>query len=108
MLEILLVVWMCRKMADGLRAKGRQPAGYCTLLVLFWFGGEIVAGLIGMALTNEPIVAYGAALAGAAVGALGAFAIARSRPSLLNRPTGGFPVMPVAVQTPGQPQYPIQ
>jgi len=106
MLEILLIVWMCRKMTAGVKAKGRQPAGYCTLLVLFWFGGEILAGMIVMAASNEPIVAYAAALAGAALGALGAFAIARSRPSLRDRPTGGFPVIPIAASASDQSQYP--
>ena len=98
MLEILFVVFMCRRMAAMLRAKGRKPVGYCTVLVLCWILGEVLGGIIGAIAFSTPrdgfnAMIYVCAVVGAGLGALGAFAIARSVSSLIDRPTGGFPVI---------------
>src|SRR5206468_618836 len=103
-LEIFLIVWMCRKLSAMVRAKGRSPAGYCTMLVFFWFGGEFLGAVCGMLISGERAIAYMFALAVAVMGALGAFAIVRTRTNLRGGyVAGGFPVIPLAVNTTTEP-----
>lgn len=47
MLEILLVVFLCRGMGKLLRNKGRKPLLFQILLVLSWIGGELLGGVAG-------------------------------------------------------------
>jgi hypothetical protein len=56
MLEILLVIWLSKKIAATVKEKGRQPAGYVVLFVFLWIGGEITGAVIGMLITalNNP------------------------------------------------------
>ena len=40
MLEILLLVHLCKRIGLGLRAKGHRAGWYQLFVVLAWFGGE--------------------------------------------------------------------
>jgi len=89
MLEIMILIAMSRSIGDIVQAKGRARIGYQLLLWLFWFGGELCGAIAGGVLSaagggDEPnlILVYGCGLAGAVVGAVLAFAIAKGVPSL--------------------------
>jgi hypothetical protein len=92
MLEIILVVWLSKKIAATMKDKGRSPAGYVVLFVLLWFGGEIAGAVVGMVITamHNPraldldfnIGVYMFALIGAACGAGIAFLIVHTVPPL--------------------------
>jgi hypothetical protein len=77
MLEILMLNQLVRFISRILRAKQRSPGWFQLLAVLLWFGGEIVAGTIGVLLGLEMPGAYALALLGAAAGAAGSYVIAR-------------------------------
>ncbi|MBN9118303.1 MAG: hypothetical protein J0I06_03935 [Planctomycetes bacterium] len=93
MLEIIILITLCKNIAAKARDKGRSGGGFGFLLVVLWLGGEIFGAIVGAALSvarnggGEPdmLLTYGGALAGAIVGALVAFgivsAIAPVRPS---------------------------
>lgn len=90
MLEILLLVALCRKIGEAARAKGRSAGGYQLMLVAFWFGGEIGVALLGAVVSYLVLgpqdedgllcFMYVLALVGAAVGALLAFQIVARLP----------------------------
>jgi hypothetical protein len=90
MIEIIVLIFLSRKMAAIVRDKGRSPVGYVLMLILFWLGAEFAAGIIGgivsFALNLQEEVALLAilpfALIGAACGAGLAFLIAYSVPAL--------------------------
>jgi len=95
MLEILLVVYLCKQLGKMLRAKGRSATGFQVLLVIAWIVGELGGGIVGVALTNSPGGMYLFALMGAAAGAATCFIIGRNLSSNLpDSPRGarGFPV----------------
>jgi hypothetical protein len=90
MLEILILISLCRKIGEAARAKGRSAGGYQLMLVAFWFGGEVGVGLLGGIIIA---VAFGGqeedgvfwfvyilAILGAALGALLAFQIVAHLP----------------------------
>lgn len=106
MLEILLLIFLCKRLGTMLRAKGRSAGWFQVLLVVCWFGGEFVCALAMMVITQNPNVdatIYIGALLGAAGGAIIVFVIAHHLAPLnvYDRPTGGFPVA-----APGQPGGP--
>ncbi len=80
MLEILLLIFLTRKIGGICEEKGRKAGGYKFLTVVFWFGGEVVGAIIGAVATDGKggAMIYILALVGAAVGAGVAFAIANS------------------------------
>jgi membrane protein DedA with SNARE-associated domain len=91
MLEIFIVYRLAKSIGDKVAAKGHKRFGYQLMLVALWIGGEIagmVAGIVlqlamagGAGAEEEagfPWMAYLCALAGAAIGAFIAFAIADS------------------------------
>lgn len=47
MLEIFLLVFLCRKIGDIMRLKNRNPLGLQVFTVLSWFGGELFGAVIG-------------------------------------------------------------
>jgi hypothetical protein len=85
-LEILILVVLCRRIGGIVAAKGRKKLGYQLMLVAFWVGGEIsglIAGFIVQAISSGgretgPVVPFVCALIGASLGAFVAFTIARS------------------------------
>jgi len=81
MLEVLFLWFLTRQIRKIVEPKGRKPFGYQTMLVAFWFGGEIVGAFIGFLLFSEAdlqCLVYIPALLGAALGAGVAFLIASS------------------------------
>jgi hypothetical protein len=90
MIEILILINLCKKIGANARAKGHKGGYYQLLLVLFWFGAEIGAAFaiaFGLALAGEDpehlgILIWLGAIAGAALGAWGAFKIVKSLPDL--------------------------
>jgi hypothetical protein len=83
MLEILILIRLGQGIANRARAKGRSGGLFVVLLLFLWFGGEICGGIAGAVVgmvamgQDEPalVVCYLGALAGAAVGAVIAFAV---------------------------------
>jgi hypothetical protein len=83
MLEIILLVTMCRRLGEKARAKRHTAGKYQFLLVLFWFGGEIGGGMVAAFLSvifgvfvdfqGEPnlAVVYGAGIIRGRFGRLG-------------------------------------
>lgn len=70
MLEILALIWLGKRIGAIVRDKGRKAGGYQFLLVVMWFGGEIVGAIIGAILTGgDGLAPYIFALFGAAAGA---------------------------------------
>jgi len=80
MLEILLLIFLTRKIGEICREKGRKATGYKILTVVMWFGGEIAGAITGVFVTGGEggVLVYVLALFGAAVGAAISFAIANS------------------------------
>ena len=98
MLEILLLVMLCKNIGRKVRAKGRRAGWYQAMLVGMWFAGELGGGIIGIVVTamwgrvEVRYFVYLFALGGAGLGAWGAFMIARSIGADEQR--RGFEVMP--------------
>jgi hypothetical protein len=46
MLEIVLLYFLCKSLGSMLREKGYQPLAFQILLVVFWFGGEFLGGVV--------------------------------------------------------------
>jgi hypothetical protein len=72
MLEILILIHLCRKNGGIAEKKGHKPGRYKLLTVLLWVGGEIFGGIVGAFLAGEgggagPV--YLLALLGALAGA---------------------------------------
>ena len=90
MIEILILINLCGKIGAKAEAKGHKGGFYKFLLVLFWFGAEIGSGIVILAcliIAGEDVeqlgfVAWLGAIAGAALGAWGAFKIVDSLPDL--------------------------
>ena len=78
MLEILFLVWFCKKLASIAREKNR-PGGWGAVGAVGWIGGEISGAVIGASSTSaQGMDLYGYALMGAIVGALAAWIFVRS------------------------------
>lgn len=67
MLEILLVRWIYRRLADTAEAKGR-PRSWGFLGVALWFVGEFFGFFVGFAFGGSEAMAYLFALFSALVG----------------------------------------
>ena len=76
MLEILLIIWLGKKLSALAKERGRSGA-WAALGIGFWFFGEIVGFFIGGMLGFEGLGAYPIALVLAAMGAgVGYFIVA--------------------------------
>ena len=89
MIEILILINLCRKIGANAEAKGHKSGYYKLLLVLFWFAAEIgpASRSLYLAFSRRRSGADGfliwiGAIAGAALGAWGAFKIVSSLPDL--------------------------
>jgi hypothetical protein len=117
MLEILLLVFLCKSVGGILREKKRSPILFQVMMVVAWFGGEI-AGFIGygiyMGATGGEFdfTGYIAALGGAVAGAATVFLLAYLVPAAPAEPTfgpshgqipPGFPGQPPTSQNPYNP-----
>lgn len=87
MLEILILIVLCRNIAAKARAKGRSGGGFGFLLVVLWICGEVGGGIVGLVAATalgggddgpEILLILGGMLGGAILGAVIAFAIVGS------------------------------
>lgn len=78
MIEIILLVFLTKKIGKIAEEKGRRPGRFKTLLVALWFAGEILGFIIVILLSGTTFTAYLFALICAAVGAVLSFEIAKS------------------------------
>jgi hypothetical protein len=86
MIEIVLLIGLCRNIGRKVRNRGRSAVGFQLMLVGMWFGGEFIGGVVGTIITTladgqytgPGLLAYIMALAGAGIGAWGAFKIVNS------------------------------
>jgi hypothetical protein len=99
MLEILFLVWFCRKLSAIARAKGRS-AGWGGLGAAFWIGGEISGFVVGAIADAGTGGGYGLALLFAVIGAGVAYAIVSS---LKNELSAADDYSPRAVGVGGYP-----
>ena len=117
MLEILLLIWLGRKIATMARERGRSSTGYVLMLVGLWVGGEIAGIIVGSLLVQGRPgefngAAYIFALVGAAAGAIASFLIVKSLAPIGAMSTArGFPMnapdmpyQPPAVMPPRPPR----
>ena len=82
MLEIILLIFLTRKVGEIVEEKGRRSGWYKVLTVVLWIGGEVIGAIIGLVVaeatgSGQPVM-YLCALVGAAIGAALAFIIAKS------------------------------
>jgi hypothetical protein len=90
MLEILILFKLAGNIGRIVTAKGHKKGWYQLLLVVLWFGGELLGAVFGLVLgavlvdVDEPpfFLSYVCALGGAALGAGTAFFIAKRLPDL--------------------------
>src|SRR5579862_9725911 len=89
MLEIVLLLVLCRQIGAQVRLKGQNPIGYQLLAVVLLIGGEFGGAFLGRFLAPRSAAsaslpdlgfAYLLGLLGAAFGAGLAYAIARNAP----------------------------
>lgn len=78
MLEILFLIWFCKKLASIAREKNR-PGSWGAVGAIGWIGGEIGGAVLGASTSNaQGMDLYGYAIMGAIVGALAAWLIVRN------------------------------
>jgi hypothetical protein len=86
MIEIILLIYLTRRVGEIVAAKNRKPGWYKFMTVLLWIGGELAGGFAGgvlVALTDaSQAFIYLFALVGASIGAGVAFLVARSVPAV--------------------------
>lgn len=87
MLEILFLIWFCKRLAEMARGKERS-GGWGALGAILWVGGEIGGAIIGAKSGSDGMGLYGYALIGAVVGAIAAYVIVAALPKL---PPRDFP-----------------
>ena len=84
MLEIFALIFLTRKIGEIVESKNRKAGWFKFITVVLWIGCEIMGAIVGgvyAALTGAgEAVAYIFALAGAGLGALVSFVIAKSLP----------------------------
>lgn len=82
MLEIVFLVWFCKKLAAIAREKNRG-GGWGALGALFWVGGEVTGFIVASGSHGEDTGAmYGYAILGAVIGAVIAYVIVKSLPEI--------------------------
>jgi hypothetical protein len=107
-LEILILVALCRNIGKIAATRGRRKWPFQLLVVGLWFSGEIAGGMVGniISLIRAPdlepsmIIVYPVAVAGAAAGAFVAFLIAKALPPVVVELTAADP-SPTWQPTPG-------
>jgi hypothetical protein len=103
MLEILALIGLTKTIGKIVEEKGYKSGRYKLLTVLMWFGGEILGAIIGTVAAEEvesaQCLIYLFALAGAGLGAFGAYSIANSLtaigPSREVTGTASMPRLPI-------------
>jgi hypothetical protein len=89
MIEIICVYEFIGMIGDMARRRGRDPFSFGLLFVLCWIFGESFGAVLGYALQDpkasgkpNDVFVYGLALAGAALGVVAAFVVAKLSPPL--------------------------
>lgn len=77
MIEIIILVQFCKKLAAIAREKNRSSS-WGAVGAVGWIGGEITGAVIGASGGAQSMNLYGFALLGAVVGALVAYLIVKS------------------------------
>jgi hypothetical protein len=103
MLEILLVIGLCKKIGGILERKGRHSGWYKFFVVVGWFGGEFAGGVVaGVACAifaegrEHFAIIYGSALGGAALSVGLVFSVASMLPDVhREEPARAFPNAPL-------------
>ena len=94
MLEVLLLIYLSRRLGEIVRAKGRSAGWYQFLLVVLWFGGEIFGAVVTVTVFRaDGLAAYLGAIVGAAGGAVLGFVIANSVAPATHQGSPGFAVL---------------
>jgi hypothetical protein len=82
MLEIILLIFLTRRVGEIVRSKGRNAGWFQVLTVALWIGGELAGGIVGAIVgvmtDSGALFAYLFALVGAAIGAGASILIARN------------------------------
>ncbi len=89
MLEIILVVYLAKKIGKTAEDKGHKRGKYVFMFVMFWILGEVV-GIVAGTFVTPGIGAYLFGILGAALGASIAFTIVnnlsvKTEPELLDQ-----------------------
>ena len=74
MLEIILVIYLSKKIGKMVEAKGQKKGWYVFMFVMLWIIGEFVGAIIGGLIAEGPLI-YLFAILGAGLGALISFGI---------------------------------
>lgn len=80
MLEIILLINVSKKISEIAFDKGYSSGLYKFYTVLFWFGFEIIGGVIALLIFDNQGVAYIIALLSAALGIFILYKITQSLP----------------------------
>jgi hypothetical protein len=76
MLEIILIIFLSRKIGVKAEEKGYPKGKYIFMFVAFWILGEFTVAFIAATIIGRvDLILYLFALLGAAIGALSAFAV---------------------------------
>ena len=82
MLEIILLIFLTRRIGEIVEAKGRKGGLYKLMTVVLWIGCEVLGAVIGGIVVglsgSSELIIYLFALIGAAAGAAISFIIAKS------------------------------
>lgn len=81
MLEILAIIYLGKNISRIAKEKGLKPGGYVALMVVLWFGLEVVGAFMGILVFGEGLAAYPLALVGAGLGALFGYLIVKGAKS---------------------------
>jgi hypothetical protein len=99
MLEIVLLVFLCKRVGAMLRAKGRSAGWFQFLVVVGWFAGEFMGAVVAIMLAGLGGGAvYLGAVLGAAAGVTAVYVAARSLAPAFNGGPPGFMVVPTPVR----------
>jgi uncharacterized membrane protein YeaQ/YmgE (transglycosylase-associated protein family) len=85
MIEIIILVQFCKKLAAIAREKNRSGS-WGAVGAVGWIGGEITGAVVGASGGSEGMNLYGVAILGAIVGAILAYVIVKSLKELPTNP----------------------
>ncbi len=78
MLEILVLIFLCKNNASLVKKRGGTPWVYVLLTILLWVGFELIGALIGSLIFGDELIVYLFALAGGICGAIISYMLAKN------------------------------
>lgn len=78
MLEILVLIFLCKNNASIVKKRGGTPWVYVMLTILLWIGFELIGAFIGAMLFGDELVVYLFALVGGVCGAVISYLLAKN------------------------------